>query len=230
MKLSTLLPNVTRMLSSLKLVGKRDPRLSRLDFGILEVAMMVAALDGEILEAEFAAFTALAAKCRGYSAQNARRCADEALRKGGYLMAIARVGGYSVAQRVDAFVDLAVETLPRGFVDGELADLRRAFVLWVAMGVSDGDFSDIERKALDALQDRLARVMVARALDEEQRWIALVPSLQTLDGDKPRARKISLLEPGFIDRAAALVRDLNVASRRERAEAELATFISGSRA
>jgi len=225
MRISQLLPHVTKMLTSFKTTGGKNPSLSRLDFGILEVALMVAALDGEILESEYAAFTALARKCRGYSAENARKCADSALRRGGYLMAIAKVGGYTVRQRIEAFVDLAIETMPRGFVDGELSDLRRAFVLWVAMGVSDGDFSAIERQAIDALQDRLARVMLVRTMDEEQRWAAFVPALQMLDGRFSGTRKITLLEDGFTDRAASLVRDLGVAARRERAEAELAAFI-----
>jgi len=110
-------------------------------------------------------------------------------------------------------------------VDGELSDLRRAFVLWVAMGVSDGEFSDIERKAIDALQDRFAQVMLARAMDEEQRWIALVPSLQMADGPVPHGKNITLLEEGFLDKAEALVKDLSVASKREKAEAALAAFI-----
>jgi len=225
MKITQLLPNVTKMLSAVKLVGKRDPKLSRLDFGILEVAMMVAALDGEILDGEYEAFEALAKKCRGYSAAGAKKCLDEALRRGGYLMAIAKVGGYTAKQRIDAFVDLAVETMPRGFVDGKLSDLRRAFVLWVSMGVSDGEFSDIERKAIDALQDRFAQVMLARSMDEEQRWMAFAPAVQMLDGGEKRPKKITLLEDGFIDRAEALVKDLAIASKREKAEAELATFI-----
>jgi len=223
MKFTQLLPNVTKMFSSIKLGGK-NPKLSRLDFGILEVAMMVAALDGKILDSEYESFMTLAKKCRGYTAANADKCLDAALRKGGYLMVIAKVGGYTEKQRIDAFVDLAVETMPRGFVDGELSDLRRAFVLWVAMGVSDGEFSDIERKAIDALQDRFAQVMLARAMDEEQRWIALVPSLQSID-DKPGKHKITLLEKDFLDKAEALVKDLSVASKREKAEAALSAFI-----
>jgi len=226
MRLSQLLPNVTKMLAAVKLGGKRDPKLSRLDFGILEVAMMVAALDGEILDSEYAAFVELAKKCRGYTAANAKKCLDEALRKGGYLMAIAKVGNYTDRQRIAAFVDLAVEALPRGFVDGELSDLRRAFVLWVSMGASDGTFSDIERKAVDALQDRLAQVMLARAMDEEQRWVAFVPALQVSDDVHARPHKITLLEADFIDKAEALVKDLAVVSKREKAEAALAAFIA----
>jgi len=224
MKFAQLLPNVTKMLSAIRLVGRRDPKLSRLDFGILEVALMVAALDGEILDSEYESFVSLAKKCRGYTAANAKKCLDAALRKGGYLMAIAKVGDYSDKERIDAFVDLAVEAMPRGFVDGELSDLRRAFVLWVAMGVSDGEFSGIERSAVDALQDRFAQVMLARAMDEEQRWVALVPSLQTIDG-RPCAHKISLLEKDFLDKAEALVKNLSVASKRDKAEAALAEFI-----
>jgi len=224
MKISQLLPNVTKLFSSIAGGGK-GPRLSRLDFGILEVAMMVAALDGEILESEVATFQSLAKKCRGYTAANAKKCLDEALRRGGYLMAIAKVGGYTAKERIGAFVDLAVETMPRGFVDGELSDLRRAFVLWVSMGVSDGEFSDIERKAIDALQDRFAQVMFARAIDAEQRWVALCPAYRMPDG-AAHAKKITLLESGFVDRAEALLKDLAVASKREKAEAALAAFIA----
>jgi len=225
MKFAQLLPNVTKMLSTIRLVGRRDPKLSRLDFGILEVALMVAALDGEILDSEYESFVSLAKKCRGYTAANAKKCLDAALRKGGYLMAIAKVGNYSDKERIDAFVDLAIEAMPRGFVGGELSDLRRAFVLWIAMGVSDGEFSNIERRAIDALQDRFAQVMLARAMDEEQRWIALVPTLQMID-DMPGKRKVTLLEGGFIDKAEALIKNLSVASKRDKAEDELAAFIA----
>jgi len=225
MKFDMLVSCAAKALSAIKIGGKKNPKLGRLDFAILEVAMMVAALDGEILKSETDAFMALARKCRGYTPDNAKKCLDAALQKAGYLMAIAKIGRYTAKERVAAFVASAVATMPRGFVDGELSDLRRAFVLWISMGLSDGEFSDIERTAIDALQDRLAQVMFDEALGEEARWIALYPAYGMANAAASRAKKVSLLEPGFVDKAAGLVRDLSSSARRDAATAALEAFI-----
>ena len=226
MKLNTVIENVTKVLADIVTGGKRkDPKLAALDRGVLEVALMIAALDGSVMPAEYAAFVDLGAKCRGCSAKVCRELLDRALRKAGYLIALAQVGTYSEADRLAAFLKMAVEALPFGFEQGTAADVRRAFALWVSMGVSDGSFSPIERMAVEALRDNYAHVLVERVMSEERALEALSPSFRVAYGKKPRREKACLIEDDFIDRAEQIARAMNTASRREKAEAALAELI-----
>ena len=53
--------NLTKLIGSFNF--KKFSKASRTDFGVLKVAFMVAALDGEVTEAEYKALDALAKKC-----------------------------------------------------------------------------------------------------------------------------------------------------------------------
>lgn len=225
MKLTTVLEQVTKAFSGLRLSGLRDARLGALDRGILEVALLVAALDGTVLPAEYAAFETLAQKCRAGSAKNTRACLDRALRSAGYLMAMAQVGVYTQEERIAAFVDAAADALPSGFDEGTPADVRRAFALWVAMGVSDGSFSDIERAAVEALVRYFSKVrqFKADAAVATQSYAAYRP-IMTDVGSRPM-RAVAFLEDGFLARAERIVRDLAVPSKREAAEAAFEKLI-----
>ena len=55
--------NLSKLVSGFNL--KKFTKASRTDFGVLKVAFMVAALDGEVTDAEYKALDALAKKCRG---------------------------------------------------------------------------------------------------------------------------------------------------------------------
>jgi len=223
MRLSAILENVAKTLADVKLCGKKsDPKLAELDRGVLTVALLVAALDGTILPEECAAFELLAKKCRGGSTKNARAVLDKALQKTGYLMAMAQVGVYTEKERIAAFAQMATEALPRGFVEGSLADLRRAFALWVAMAVSDGSFSDVERKALATLEDLYADLRLSREQKATKNACAMSPCLKSLCVDK----KATLLEPQFIEKAERIVRDLTSASKGPKAAEALEALVS----
>lgn len=50
--------------------------------------------------------------------------------------------------------------MPSGFAYFSIEDVRRAIVTWVAMGMSDGDYSAREKKCIDALRKHFAVIKV----------------------------------------------------------------------
>jgi len=205
MKIEAFLNTVTDVLMGIN-VGRKgaNDKLTRLDRGILDVALMIAALDGEILPAEVAAYYRLLGKCRGLTKKDAPAALNEALRKAGYLIALKQTGT-SDKTLLSAFVNEAMTTLPVGFEDGSLADVRRAFVFWTTMGHSDGGYSTLERSAVQALADGFAKARAARG---------------------KKAKTVSLLEEDFLANAERLVKDMSVVAKRAKAQAALDALIS----
>lgn len=124
----------------------------RLDRGVLDVAMMIAAIDGEILPAEIAAYNRLLGECRGMSKADVPAASDEMLRKVGFLTSL-KQSGISDRECVVSLVREARAQLPADFPSGSAADLRRALAFWTMMAVSDGDYSPLERAAVHALAE-----------------------------------------------------------------------------
>lgn len=204
MKNEQMLQNAAKVMSTVDVGGvKRDPELAALDRGILQVALMVSGLDGTILPEEYQAFGEMAKRCRGATRKSIRSLYDDAIVKAGVIAGMANAGIYSESDRIAAFVRMAAEALPKGFACGSMADLRRAFVLWIAMGVSDGAFTGFERQAVMALVRRFALMRAAST-----------------------KRFAALLEPDFVARAEKLLVEMRVASKRAKAEAALMELIS----
>lgn len=229
MKKGNLLRHVVEALGLVKLPGRKsDPKLGALDRGVLEVALMIAALDGEIMPAEYETFELLAKQCRGYTQKNAKQCLDCALRKAGYLMAAAQVGCYPPAERIASFVKMAAEALPNGFAFGSETDLRRAFVLWIAMAVSDGAFSELEHSAVEALRDHFERVSLERRQTVEARCAAMNPAFPFVSAPKINTRKVTLFEADFFGRAEEVVKQLGDARTRKAAQDAFAELVQAA--
>ncbi len=225
----SLLANVVKVWSAVKTGGRKsDPELGALDRGVLEVALMVAALDGEIMPAEYETFGMLAKTCRGYTQKNAKACLDGALRKAGYLMAMAQIGCYTPAMRVTRFVEMAAAALPNGFARGSQADVRRAFVLWFAMAAADGSVSPAERHAIEALRDHFTRVEAERRQLANARCEALNPAFPFSVSRKINVRKFTLLEDGFLPRAEELVQIMGETARLADAQTMFAAVIEAA--
>ena len=153
-----------------------DSELGKVDFGVLTVAMMVAALDGVIRPDEFKAFSRLAEECRVSRGEKAARY-NSALHSAGYVLLLARSGMSKRALSL-AFLDEAERVLPMGFAGGKAEDIRRALVLWVTMGLSDGEFSGVERAAVEAFCARVADIMKKRRDCRKDRlWFGLLPAV-----------------------------------------------------
>lgn len=184
--------------------GVRASKISKTDLGILKVAFMVAALDGEVTDAEFTAFDALAKKCRGYSPKAAAKALDEAMRSAGYLMLL----GHRVkdAELVKAFMKEAQAALPHGFAYCSIEDVRRAVVTWIAMGLSDGEYSKREKLCIESLRNHFAKLKVMRLQAEEYRWLELSPSFDHAYGGGGSVRgSVELVTSNFVARVERLV-------------------------
>ena len=190
-----------------KLIGsfsfKKFSKASRTDFGVLKVAFMVAALDGEVTDAEYRAFDALAKKCRGYTAKAAATALDEAMRSAGYLMLLSKRAKEPAL--VKAFIAEAQAALPMGFAYFSAEDVRRAIVTWIAMGMSDGDYSAREKACIEALRKLFAELKVMRIQAEEEQWLSLAPAFRASCESGSRRATVELVSRDFVTRVERLV-------------------------
>jgi len=134
------------------------------DLSCLQVALMVAALDGRILPREYEMFGRLAQLCPGATPEKIDAALDTALRSAGYLLL------QSGRLRADAlaalFADEALKILSGVFSPSAPERIRAAFGMWRTMAESDGDYSEIERQCLEALRLRVREVLKVRVLEE----------------------------------------------------------------
>ena len=193
--------NLTKLIGSFNF--KKFSKASRTDFGVLKVAFMVAALDGEVTDAEYRALEALAKKCRGYTPKAAATALDEAMRSAGYLMLLGR--RTKDAGLAAAFIREARAALPNGFAYFSIEDVRRAVVTWIAMGMSDGDYSAREKKCIEALRKHFAELKVSRAEAEEEQWRSLAPAFQKAYASASRRAFVDLVPQDFVTRVERLV-------------------------
>ena len=209
-----------------KAMGLKE-RVSRADFGILKVAFMVAALDGEVTEAEYQAFDVLAKKCRGYTPEIAAKALDEAMRSAGYLILKSR--RVTDAELVKAFLVEAKCALPSGFAYLSVEDVRRAVVMWIAMGLSDGDYSPRERKCIEALRKHFAELKILRLQMQEEQWLSLAPAFSSMPSGRggvgedsaERAQKVELVSKEFVSRVERLIAQYGDSAAAEREFKEL---------
>jgi len=203
MKQTMMLKQAVRTWSRVDVGGNgRDPDLAALDRGVLTVALLVAGLDGVILPAEFEAFVLMAKRCRGATAKKIDELFDSAIGDAGKIAAMAQSGVYSKDEILAKFVAMAKRALPEGFASGSSVDLRRAFAIWIAMGVSDGGFSAFENQCVHAL----VRCFILSRAGRVQRFAAVI-------------------EPGFVARVEHLVKDMYSEAKYEKAEKALLALI-----
>ena len=193
--------NLTKLIGSFNF--KKFSKASRTDFGVLKVAFMVAALDGEVTDAEYRAFDALAKKCRGYTAKAAETALDEAMRSAGYLMLLSKRAKEPAL--VKAFITEAQAALPMGFAYFSAEDVRRAIVTWIAMGMSDGDYSAREKACIEALRKLFAELKVMRIQAEEEQWLSLAPAFREACASGARNATVELVSRDFVARVERLV-------------------------
>lgn len=207
----------------LKAAGRiRAVKYGKTDYGIVKVAFMVAALDGEVSDDELKALCALLKKCRGYSRKTAGKVLDEAMRSAGYLLFLGRLASESALLR--AFLSEAEAALPDGFAFLSVEEVRRAVVTWMALGMSDGDYSAREKKCVEALCKRLAELKVARDDNEAETRQMLASSFRQACGAAAQGKMNDLFPRDFMSRVEELV-----AQYGDRADAakELEKLIAG---
>lgn len=128
----------------------------KLDKGILKTLMMLAAVDGEIADVEISSFKELARKLRGYNGESFDAVWETALHGAGYILLQARFSD------VDGLVAAFVKEAEADFVDevshGTSEERERAFNCLESMASADGDYSEIERRCIEALAQRVKEV------------------------------------------------------------------------
>lgn len=209
-----------KLLSGLRFeyLKEDDSELGKVDFGVLTVAMMVSALDGVIQPSELKAFDSLAQQCRVSDGERAARY-ESALHSAGYMMLISRSGA-SKRAIVETFVHEAEKVLPHGFAGGKAEDIRRAFVIWVTMGLSDGEFCGLERACVEAFRDKVAEIMRRRRRDcKESLWLNLNPAFRIAYGggrkSSAAAKRVAEFGEDILARVERLVAAGNLAAIRD---------------
>ena len=193
--------NLTKLIGSFNF--KKFSKASRTDFGVLKVAFMVAALDGEVTDAEYKAFDALAKKCRGYTPKTAEEALAAAMRSAGCLMLLSKRATEDAL--VKAFVVEAQAALPMGFAYFSVEDVRRAIITWIAMGMSDGDYSAREKACIEALRKLFAELKIMRIQTEEEQWLSLAPTFRQACEPGARRTTVELVSRDFVTRVERLV-------------------------
>lgn len=179
-------------------------KIGKTDMGILKVAFMVAALDGEVTKAEYEAFDAMAKKCKGYTPKSAAKALDEATRSAGYLMLLGQ--RVSDAELVKAFVNEAQVVLPGGFAYMTIEAVRDAVILWTAMAISDGDYSNREKKCIEALRRLFAEMKVQHIEQEEEHALAIMPAFAQAYNPGSRDRVVQLISKDFVSRVEDVIK------------------------
>ena len=178
-------------------------KISSFDGAVLKVSMEVSALDGHVSDAELKAFERQSQECRGYSEESAKALFREGLRSAGYLELAART--LPEDELLAAFLEEAGKTLPSDFFDFRAADVRRAFVSWIAMALADGDYSSVERRAIDAF----AAVVSGKRDEKWERLHALSPMFAlTYGSESIKNGTDAILNAEFFERAEAALRRL----------------------
>lgn len=174
----------------------RQAKIGKTDLGVLKVAFMIAALDGEVTDAEYKVFDLLAKKCRGYSPKAAEAALKEAMRSAGYLMLLS----HRVSERelVKAFILEAQQALPLGFAYLSGDEVRQAFITWVMMGMGDGDYSPREKSCIDALRKQFAELKVMRDMQNSEPWIVLTPVYGDAFAAPRSSSRVELVSDDFV--------------------------------
>ena len=123
------------------------------DYGILKVSMMIAAIDGKVLEREIATLRRLARRCVGWTEESCAAALKDALHSAGYILL--QSGRLKEKALIAEFVEEAKRVLPDSFAKSPKGKIRRAFVMWTAMAMSDLRYSLVERKTLLSLRKAL---------------------------------------------------------------------------
>lgn len=142
------------------------------DAVLLKTALMLAAVDGEVSDAEVDRFKEFAKMCRGYNDTSFEKLWEKAMRSAGYLYLQSRF--LSTDELVAAFVEEAKDDFIDKLSMDTYEEREEAFNLLEKMAMADGEYSEVERKSIAALNaavqaerdrvlaDRYTRVTVVR--------------------------------------------------------------------
>ena len=121
-----------------------------LDIAIVQIAMMIAGLDGNVSPEEYVAFEDTLKFC-GCPPQQVEDAFEKGLEVAGYI--VLQSQRLPIDELVHVFVCRAERTLSGGFKSLYGKNLRKAFMMWTIMAMSDNKYLDVERRGILALKD-----------------------------------------------------------------------------
>ena len=127
-------------------------KVNKNEVAAVRISLLIAALDGDVSKEEILKFRDFVHSCDGYTADEIESTCASTLRAAGYLMLLARVADKDAV--IDVFVSEANRILPTIFDMGPEA-VRDAVAIWKMMAEADGSFSEVERAAIQRLEDFL---------------------------------------------------------------------------
>lgn len=185
--------------------------VGKLEYGIIYIATQIAALDGAMTDEEVRLIADFAWSCPGASLEGKQKGLDFALRRAGYLAVIAQFPEYTEERRLDAFLEAVEEGLVDKFPFFDREQLCFAFTFWTVLAMSDGDFSSIERKAIEALKARVDYQRAVRKqaeIDNAKRVAAYSTDYDKTIEQLAGKRELALKDEDFVARAEALFNEL----------------------
>lgn len=199
------------------------------EFAILKIAFLLAALDGKIDETEREMYDRLAEQCRDIDIDQAQKVlkeVDAATKRlldaknserkavaGGLLISFSIVPEErSQEMFLDKFMEEADAVCDWPSFVKDSSRVRRAFVMWTAMAMADGDYAAIERKAIERLR---AKVNSYELISKE-----------LLDGAEGKIGEVQKLS-GMIGMARDLKKSAAFNDRRDAVLSELDAMIRG---
>lgn len=178
-------------------------RFRNCDIGVLKVALMVAALDGKVLECEYKAFRLFARDALGYSDSEIAEALARAMHVAGYIMlSVSR--GISEREIVELFLSEAKSVLPKNFAYMPIEIVRRAIVIWIAMAMSDEDYSRREKACIGALRECLATEK-AKFIEQEHAYLRSQPAAVRCAVEKVPGVSSELVSKDFMGKVAAIM-------------------------
>ena len=173
------------------------------EFAILKIAFLLAALDGKIDETEREMYDRLAEQCKNIDVDQAQEVLKEVDAATKRLL--------EVKNRKDKSAGSGLVCDWPSFVK-DSSRVRRAFVMWTAMAMADGDYAAIERKAIERLR---AKVNSYELISKE-----------LLDGAEGKIGEVQKLS-GMIGMARDLKKSAAFNDRRDAVLSELDAMIRG---
>ncbi len=204
---------------------KTDPRQG--EFAILKIAFLLATVDGKIDETEREMYDRLAEQCRDIDvdqAQKVLREVDAATKRlldakngereaatGGLIASFVVPKKLSQEQFLDKFMEEADAVCDWAAFVKDSSRVRRAFVMWTAMAMADGDYAAIERKAIERLRAKVnSYELISRELlDDAEGKVAEIQKLSGMIGMARDLKKSAT----FNDRRDAVLSDLDAIIR-----------------
>ena len=198
------------------------------EFAILKIAFLLAALDGKIDETEREMYDRLAEQCKDIDVDQAQKVlkeVDAATKRlldaknserkagaGGLLIPFSIVPEERVQEMfLDKFMKEAEAVCDWPSFVKDSSRVRRAFVMWTAMAMADGDYAAIERKAIERLRAKVnSYELISRDfLDDAEGKVAEIQKLSGMIGMARDLKKSAT----FNDRRDAVLSDLDAIIR-----------------